>query len=189
MRDYIGSADAYYIFRGNYDGLIKSKLRDSSVCNSKMLRGLSLEREILEQVSVGHWITLQERIVHAELGYCKCTCDAVSEGQVILEAKTSEAMVVPESTEDLRVKWPSYYYQVQWQLWCAMSHGTPYGAAVVWCKCPAIETGESPFDEDGMLDLTMIEVRPDMQAFVRFQENAPKFWEKWMEAKERLVWK
>ena len=60
------------------------------------------------------------------------------------------------------------------------------GQRLCGVRCPAIETGESPFDEDGMLDLTMIEVRPDMQAFVRFQENAPKFWEKWMEGKREV---
>ena len=53
MRDYIGSADAHYIYKGNYASLIKSKLRDSSFMSAHMTRGLALEQDIIKQGAEG----------------------------------------------------------------------------------------------------------------------------------------
>lgn len=191
-RDYIGSADAHAIYGGRYDALIRSKMKDSDFKSARMQRGLTLERDIIEQyrdsgihgLSVEATLDFQVRVTHPEMDFCKATLDGLlvdGPARIITEAKTSEHEA-PEDEQDLMVKYSNYYYQVQWQMWLEGC-----GAVVLWCKCPPMESEESPYDEDGWLDITEIPVTPNPAVWKVFEASAPEFWEQWERAKESMT--
>lgn len=204
MRDYIGSADAYNIFIGSYDPLIRSKLKDSSFMSARMQRGLNLETDVLEQYAaeLAEYCGFEMKEILSQVRYegggsgltklvpkyCKSTCDGVATYaycekvvREIWEVKTSEADC-PETEVDLKLEYPKYYYQVQWQMWCSGLRD----ATVVWCKCPPIDSGESAYNDRGELEIHSIEVEYDESVAKVFAENAPRFWEKWEEARDSV---
>ena len=181
-RDYIGSADAYAIYRGNYEGLINSKLRDSNFMSDAMKLGKQMELDILEQVSFQNGKAPFDHQAYFEkkgLEFCRSHVDGLFHRRDIAEVKTSK-YDSPESLEELKTKYPQYYYQVQWQLWCA---GPGYQACIIWCKVPDPESGKSPYDTE-FFDLTKIVVPEDRDAFDTFEINAREFWVRWTRAKE-----
>lgn len=181
-RDYIGSADAYDIYRGGDEALIKSKLRDSDCMSEKMHRGVMLEGEVLDfleevwEVSIERQVT----ICASALGFkfCHATLDGrIAGGCIPIEVKTSQHDSPADELELLR-DYPSYYYQVQWQIWLAEEgKGT-----VAWCKVPE-DVNESPYDEYDQLDVNVFDVHADPDVFAVFAKNAPCFWARWCKAK------
>lgn len=188
MRDYIGSADAWHIYRENYASLAKSKMKDSSFTNEAMSRGIMLEKDILFQTYKEDDLETQKRICHESMSYCSATLDGYhTKINRILEVKTS-IYSMPNIFLLIR-KFPQYYVQVQWQIW-VMGKNREAGimsgykdAEIIWCKCPE-SYEESPYDENGYLDIDYMIIEPDNQLFDIFEENAPKFWKFWEEYKK-----
>ena len=184
MRDYIGSADAYDIFKGNYVSLIKSKLTDNQFVSAAMARGIQLERDIVEQWCSDNGIAEVEgqvQITNEKLPYSHSTLDAlakVKKSQLIIEVKTSKEKA-PKDQGALFLKYPKYFYQVQKQMW---DSGIKR-AVILWCKCPDIESNESPYDEDGRLDITAIYIPYSPDVTKVFATNCPLFWKEWEAAK------
>lgn len=180
MRDYIGSADAWWIWRGtekSYNALIKSKLRDSMYVSPQMARGITLERDIIDQC-VSRKVEYQKKVQHEFLDYCSATLDGLSP-RLVIEAKTS-VNDAPDGAEGLIEDYPKYFYQVQWQMWVSNT----IEAVILWCKCPPIDSEESPFDETGALDIEIIYIFADQFVFKAFENNAREFWPLWEKAKE-----
>ncbi|MCL2806658.1 MAG: YqaJ viral recombinase family protein [Coriobacteriia bacterium] len=181
MRDYIGSADAYNIYIGSYDSLIKSKLADSGYMSDEMIRGIRLERDIIEQFCLAEEHEEVELQVSIKRDYCRATLDGlIRSASLVIEAKTSKY----DCPLNLMKDYPRYYYQVQWQLWLLglEEKVEPFGV-LLWCKCPQIDSGKSPYDEEGHLDITVIKIAPDASVHEVFEKNSREFWVKWREAK------
>jgi hypothetical protein len=180
MRDYIGSADAIYIYKKNYVGLIKNKLREDNGMNPRMSRGVFLENDAIEQalLDVYENIEYQAEIRHPALSYCMCHVDALADGR-IFEVKTSEKDI-PSNVECLIQFYPNYYAQIQWQMWC----GWKKEACLLWVRCPPIDSDESPYDEYGDLDIKTLIIQKDELLFRSFNDNAPEFWKQWESARD-----
>ena len=189
-RDYLGSADAYDVFHGRYEQLAASKLKDSGFVSDQMQRGIQLERDVLEQyassIPDSWYIDSQVRVESDRKGvpaYCKATLDGMTmrekfDGVENIEVKTSEKEC-PEDEADLKAKFPKYWYQVQWQAWIDLIKEN----MVLWCKCPPIASEESPYDDEGLLDVTELAVKPDPETWEVFEKNAPEAWAVWEKAK------
>lgn len=143
-----------------------------------MSRGVLLERDIIEQ-EFSDKPTLQHRVLKDDKPYCSATLDGYwIDMKHVIEVKTS--IYSCPSMFFLIRKYPQYYMQVQWQLWVSGAKT----ASIIWCKCPE-DYDESPYDENGMLDVSEILIEPDQSLFDVFEENAPVFWKLWTEAKEK----
>lgn len=191
-RDYIGSADAYDIYKGNFDSLIKSKMDDKDYVSPRMHRGIVLEQEVLEQFArkIGPEELLAKVRTDTDLpiqiGVCD-HCHAELDGlatyesgtQEVWEVKTSEKKA-PTNEAELRSKYPRYYYQVQFQMWTS---GVP-SSLILWCQVPHIDSDECELNEDGELDIKPIRIKYNVSVVTKFWENCPKFWEAFEKAKQ-----
>lgn len=202
MRDYIGSADAYHIFKENYTSLMKSKLADNQFVSDAMARGIMLERDIVEQYAIDNNaenVGLQLEFQSALYDYCKCTVDAFAEVEVktrkmrgvknaiereffqeIWEVKTSKEPC-PKDQGKLMDKYPQYWYQVQYQMWVSGIER----AKILWCECPDVKSEESPYDEDGKLNIKTLEVPYNSELEKVWTKNCPEFWQQWTIEKEK----
>jgi hypothetical protein len=184
LRDYIGSADALSIYRKNYHGLIKSKLRDSGYTNLRMSQGLELEAEVAaELVDFGYLeepIDHQCKLRHDELEYCQASADLVS-GNKLVEVKSTKLEIATTVEQLMRIK-AEYFYQVQWQLWLADNAGFELEAAIAWCKT-ADDDGFLANEFDGQLVNHLLELKADEEVWKQFYENAIEFWHYWTEYK------
>jgi hypothetical protein len=191
-RDYIGSADAYDIYKRNYDALIRNKLKDSNFLSAAMSRGILLERDIIEQYAQGLGLDsvfwqVQYRDTEFLIPYCSCTLDGLANlsnddeapDWEVWEVKTSKNDC-PATLTDLKAKYPRYYYQVQFQMW----RTGVQKAKILWCKCPDAETSENVYDEDGKLDITIMDIPFARVVKGYFTRNSKEFWKEWTVAKE-----
>lgn len=202
-RDYIGSADAHHLITEKYDSLIKQKIKDTAdsepgYLSEAMRQGLALEVPAALQMTEEYgfpWFENQKQFVHPEIGYCKCSVDYfycdIELGCVIEEQKTSQTRY--KSLEAIYKKYPKYKSQLQYQLWLADCEGYKVfqsGFQIINMHKVFNDSIEREvlvpmYDEDGTTILVdRFDVEPCYEYWEKFEKNAPKFWEKWCNAKD-----